>query len=127
MIWGGSSADILKAAEEGRITVLVSEEIVEEISRILLYHKLSETYREAGVSHEELMETVLRIGKLVRVETRLEVIREDTSDNKFLECVIESNADYIVSGDEHVLKVGRYNRTEIVSARQFIRLLDDYS
>ena len=125
MIWGGPPADILKAAEERRITVIISEEIVEEIARTLLYHRLREIYREAGVSREELIETVLRIGKLVRVEARLNVVREDPSDDKFLECAVEGNADYIVSGNEHILKIKRYKKTEIISARGLIRLLED--
>ena len=123
MIWGGPPADILRAAEEGRITVIISEEIVEEIARTLLYHRLSEIYQGAGISREELIETVLRIGKLVKVDIRLDVIRDDSSDNRVLECAVESNADYIVSGDEHVLKMKRYRKTEIVSTRQFAKLL----
>jgi len=125
MIWGGSPAHILKAAEEGIITVVVSEDIVEEVNRALAYHKLREILQEAGVSREELVETVLRIGKIVEVETRLNVIKDDRSDNKFLECAAESNADYIVSGDEHLLKIKSYKKSKIISARQFVRLLEE--
>jgi len=125
MIWGGWPADILKTAEEGIITVVVSEDIVEEVNRALAYHKLKEIYQEAGVSREELVETMLRIGEVVEVETKLDVIKEDPSHDKFLECAAESNADYIVSGDEHLLKIRRYKKSKITSARQFIRLLEE--
>lgn len=116
---------ILKAAEEGRITVFISEEIVEEISRTLDYHRLRELYEGAGVSREELVETVLRIGKIVDVKTRLDLIREDPSDNKFLECAVESNADYIVTGDTRLIKVKNYKKTKTVSVKQFTKLLEN--
>lgn len=125
MIWGGSPAKILKAAEEGRITVFISEEVIEEISRTLAYHRLREIYEGAGVSREELVETVLRIGKIVEVKTRLDVIREDPSDNKFLECAVESNANYIVTGDTHLLKIKNYKKTKIISVKQFTKLLEN--
>jgi putative PIN family toxin of toxin-antitoxin system len=125
MIWGGLPADIVKAAEDGRITIVVSEGILEEVNRTLAYQRLREIYEEAGVSREELLETVLRIGKIRDVETKLKVVQEDPSDNKFLECAVESGADYIVSGDEHLLRIKQYQKTQIVSVRQFIRILGE--
>lgn len=123
MIWGGSPASIVKAAEDGRILIPVSEEIVEEISQTLAYRRLREIYEESGVSREELVETILRIGKLIVIKTKLNVIREDSSDNKFLECAVDSDADYLVSGDEHLLRIEHYQRTHILSVRQFLKLL----
>jgi len=124
MIWGGLPATLIKAAEQERIVILISEEIVEEISRILSHDRLREIYAEAGVSHETLIGSVLRIGKIVEVRTRLSMIREDLSDNKILECAVDGRADYIVSGDDHLLRLGSCKRTEIVSVREFSELLN---
>ena len=124
IIWGGSPASIVKAAEEERILITVSEEIIGEISRTLAHHRLREIYEEAGVSRGELVEAVLRIAKVVEVETRLNVIREDPSDNKFLECAVDGDADYVVSGDEHLLRIGRYQKIRILSVRQFLKLTE---
>ncbi len=124
MVWGGSPAKIIKASEEGRILIMMSEEVIEEVSRILAYDRLRKIYEEAGVSRETLIGTMLRIGKLVGVETRLNLIREDSSDNKFLECAVDGDADYVVSGDEHLLKIGRYKGIRILSVTQFLKLLE---
>jgi hypothetical protein len=124
MIWGGSPAKIIKAAEDGRIVILVSAEIVKEISRTLAYPRLRRIYEGAGVSRQELMETVLRIGKFVEVAKSVNIIREDPADNKFLECALAGEADYLVSGDKHVLKIGAYKRTEILVVNVFLRLLE---
>jgi len=125
MIWGGPPASIIKAAEDDRILITVSEEIVEEISQTLSYHRFRAIYEESGISREELVGTVLRIGKTVEVETKLNVIREDPSDNKFLECAVDGDADYVVSGDEHLLRMEYYQKIRILSVRQFLKLLEE--
>lgn len=124
MIWGGSPASVMRAAEDDRILIILSEAIVEEIVHTLAYRQLREIYEDVGVRREELVETVLRIGKTVEVKTKLNLVREDSSDNKFLECAMDGGADYLVSGDEHLLRIGRYQRIRIVSVRQLLEILD---
>ncbi len=124
MIWGGSPARIIKAAEDGRILILVSEEIIQEISRALTYPRLRKIYEETGVKREELVKTVLRVGKLVKVETKLNAVREDTADNKFLECALDGEAYCVVSGDAHLLGLRRYRKIGILSVRRFLKLLE---
>lgn len=125
MIWGGLPAWIVEAAEDGRISVMVSEEIVEEIGRILSYPRLREIYEGAGVSREELTGAVLRIGRLVEVKRRISMIREDPADDKFLECASDGGADFVVSGDEHLLRIQRYQRIRTLSVRQFLELIGE--
>ena len=124
MVWGGLPASIVKAAEDGKVLILISEEIAEEISRTLAYPRLRETYEEAGVKREELMEAVLRIGSLVKVEARLSILREDVADNKFLECAVDGGADYVVRGDSHLLELEHYQRIRMLSVRRFCELLE---
>ena len=70
-----------------------------------------------------MIEQVLRIAKFVEVANKLEVIQEHPADNKILECALAAKADYIVSGDKHLLNVGAYKKTKIVSTNDFLDLL----
>ncbi|MDD2531719.1 MAG: putative toxin-antitoxin system toxin component, PIN family [Candidatus ainarchaeum sp.] len=45
---------------------------------------------------------------------------EDKDDNKVLEVALEANAEFIISGDKHLLKMNKFNGVKIVTARQFI-------
>lgn len=123
MIWGGPPAKIIKAAENGQIRIFVTEEIIEEISQTLQYQRLREVYESANVNRQQLMETVLRAGKLVQVKSSVSVVDEDPSDNKFLECVLASEADYVVSGDRHLVKLKKYGKTRVVTVGEFIKVL----
>jgi uncharacterized protein len=48
------------------------------------------------------------------------VIKEDPDDNRVLECAEAGGADYIVSGDRHLLRLKVHSRIPILTARQFL-------
>jgi putative PIN family toxin of toxin-antitoxin system len=123
MIWGGLPAKIVEKAEDKTILIIVSEEIIREISRTLSYPRLREIFGSVDISREELLEAVLRIGKVVDVKTRVNVVHEDLTDNKFLECALDGDADYVVSGNEHLLKMKCYQKIRIFPVRKFLKLL----
>jgi hypothetical protein len=51
---------------------------------------------------------------------RIDVIHEDPADNMFLECALEAQADYIISGDRHLKRVERFGTIEILSPRGYL-------
>jgi putative PIN family toxin of toxin-antitoxin system len=123
MIWGGLPARIIKAAEEQKIRIIVSEQIIREINQTLAYPKLKQVYEKAGANQPKLVETILRIAKLVEAAPTVSIVREDPADNKFIECAVASEASYIVSGDRHLLRLGSYRKTRIVSVTEFLGTL----
>ena len=48
------------------------------------------------------------------------VIVDDPDDDRVLECAVAGGADYIVSGDRHLLKLGVYEGVAILTVRQFM-------
>ncbi len=124
MIWGGLPAKIIKAAEEGKVCIITSEEIVNEINRTLAYPRLKRVYEGAHISQHHLMQAVLHIAKLVEARSEIQVVREDQEDDKFIECSVDGKADFIVSGDDHLLKIGSYEKTRIVSVRQMLDIIE---
>ncbi len=121
LLWGGKTAEIVKAAEDRKIRIFISEEIIVEISHVLGYAKLEKIYQAEGLRREDLIEKVLKIGKFVKVNEKVNVVREHSADDKFLECALETEADFVVSGDRHLLKIVRYGRTKVLSVNEFIQ------
>jgi uncharacterized protein len=122
LFWGGKPAEIIKLAEQGKVTVFVSEEIVSEISQVLVYPKIEKIWRALGMRREDLMEQVLKNSKFVKVTNKVKVIVEHPADDRFLECALATDADFVVSGDKHLLKVGAYKKTKILSVNDFLNL-----
>lgn len=124
LLWGGKPAEIVKAAEQGKVRLVASEEILREISQVLNYPKLRKVYEAEEMSHEELIEAVLKVVQFVQVTRRVKVVLEHPADDKFLECALEAKADYVVSGDKHLLKVGNYEKIQVVSVHEFLGVLE---
>jgi uncharacterized protein len=124
LLWGGKPAEIIKLAEQGKVTVFVSEEIVAEISQVLAYPKIKKIWQALGMRREALMEQVLKNSKFVKVTNKVKVICEHPADDRFLECASAANADFVVSGDKHLLKVGAYGKTRILSVNDFLEHLN---
>lgn len=124
LLWGGKPAEIVKVAEQGKVRLVASEEIVREISQLLNYPKLRRIYEAEEMSHEKLIEAVLKVVQFVEVTRPVRVVLEHPADDKFLECALEAKADYVVSGDKHLLKMGNYEKIQVISVREFLEVLE---
>ena len=47
----------------------------------------------------------------------------DPKDDAVVACAVEGEADYIVSGDQDLLVLGRYETVQVVTPRQFVDIL----
>src|SRR6266849_2180663 len=60
------------------------------------------------------------IGGLIDTAIVLDVVTDDPDDNRVLECAVAGRADYIVSGDRHLLNLKAHASIPILTARQFL-------
>jgi len=66
------------------------------------------------------MSTILTLSTLVETKSKVQVITEDPSDNMFLACAHDAGAEFIISGDAHLLQLGRYGEASIVTPTAFL-------
>jgi len=45
-------------------------------------------------------------------------------DNKFLDCAVSSSAEYIISGDDHLLKLQKFKGIKILNPAEFIKMIN---
>ncbi|GBE18238.1 hypothetical protein BMS3Abin16_00830 [archaeon BMS3Abin16] len=55
--------------------------------------------------------------------TRIHAVKSDPSDDKILECAVEGIAEFIVTGDQHLLKIKVHSGVRIVNAKEMMTLL----
>jgi len=116
----GNPAKVVQALNADAFDLVISESILDEIRRVFRYPKIRKRH---GWSEEEIQEAVERLRRIAAVtpgEITLQVITQDEADNRYLECAVEGQADYIVSGDHHLLDLKTYEGIAIVDARAFI-------
>jgi putative PIN family toxin of toxin-antitoxin system len=102
---------------DGEIDLFVSHEQFEELSRVLEYPKLRFTEEQKA----RLKSLLSKRATFVKPTSTLNMVKDDPSDNRILECAQAAEADFLVSGDEHLLALGRLGRTRIVSASDFLK------
>jgi len=113
----GNPRKLIDLARERKIMLFTSGFIIWEIERILRT-KLSMDTPQILV----ILNSVREISLFVSPVVVISAIERDKSDNRILECAVEAKAEYIVSGDEHLLSLGRYGEISIVNASQFLKL-----
>ena len=75
---------------------------------------------------EEIRELLSLEGiEFVKPEFRWNFIAADPDDNKFVDCAIAANADYIITNDNHfsVLKNIPFPRVNVLTLQQLIAIL----
>jgi len=116
IFWLGNPNKIVNAWRDGKIDIIISEETLLELIRVLKEFKI----RMPDEMIKEWIEMILRNAILVKPTERISIITEDTSDNKFLECAVAGRANYIISGDKHLLKVDQFKEIKIITPRDFV-------
>lgn len=113
--FGGSAAEIIELAQNGRIDLFVSPAILHEVERIL-----STKFYWSDRRIEGAIFNLLQFAHLVYPTDQIEVVTGDPDDNRILECGMEAGANFIVSGDRHLLKLRSYRGIQIVRPAEFI-------
>lgn len=99
----GVPGKILRAWFADRFHLVTSPAVLEELQRVLRYPKISHRHGWSDVQVLEFLEDVRSLAILVPGELRLAVVAEDPSDDRYLECAVEGEAGYVVSGDRHLV------------------------
>lgn len=117
----GKPFKILKKAESGDIELFISPGIIQELEDVLMRDKIP--FEEKSV--KEFVEKIISISTVVVPEESFEVIDKDPEDDKILECAVDSNADYIISGDSHLLDLKDFRGIKILSPDKFLEVYEE--
>ena len=113
---------VLDLLRQMQIEIVLSPPIIKEIKRILLYPKISRYHRKSAQEIDAYFEDILIFSWMVGGEKVVDVIKADPTDNKYLACAHEGEADYIVSGDHHLLDLGAYEGIPIITVSEFLSI-----
>jgi len=118
--FGGKPWDCLVLAFVGDVDMVTVEAAIAEFERVLGYDRLPFTEAE----QEQYPALIRAEATVVDPDASVQVIDDDPDDDLFLEIALESEADYIVSGDPHLTDLGAFRGVDIVSPSDFLDGLD---
>lgn len=101
--------------------IVSSKQMLAELGDVL-------SRRKFGFTRNQLKEFLLIMVKGSIVATIIEIpeiIAEDPNDNVVLATALEGEAEYIISGDKHLLRLREHRGIRIVSVREMLEILGD--
>jgi putative PIN family toxin of toxin-antitoxin system len=121
-LWSGSPRVALDMADAGLIKAIMTEELVDELISVIERPKFAKRLGFLGRSPQDIVS--LHLNSVEMVETAPDVVVEiaDPKDVKVIACAVGGNADYLVSGDPHLLRLNTYQAISIVTVNQFLIL-----
>ena len=119
MLWySGKPRIVFNLVLSGKVELLVSEEILEEIHEVLLRPK----FKLTNSFVKEYIKEIEEITRLVYPKRKVKIVKSDPDDDRIIECALEGKAKYIISGDVHLLDLKNFEDIIILSPSDFLTL-----
>ncbi len=111
---------LLSHARKKEVDLIVCPKILEEFEKVL-----KEKLKVPEEIVQEALNLILEASQLVHPAGTAFKVCRDEDDNQILACALSAKADYLVSGDRNLLKIGSFKKLKIVSPREFESLFQD--
>lgn len=119
----GNARQIIDLWQAGIFKLLVSNEILSEIDRVLRYPRLQKIHRKSQIEITQFVDSLRRQAVVIFPSEPI-AMATDESDNRYLECAVAGGADYVVTGDKkHLLPLRAVNGIPIIPPATFLILV----
>lgn len=117
--WNGAEAAVIEMVLDSSLVLCLSAQILSEFYRVVNYPKFGFTDEEI----DGFIGRLLTNSIIVNPSQSINAVADDPDDNKIIECAVEGKAEYIISGDRHLLSLGEYKNVKILRASEFLQFL----
>ena len=114
----GAPFELWRRAVRRQYVLVVSPAIIRELAEVL---RSDFQWPEPDIVDQ--LKLVVRVAEVVEPKIALHVIAADPDDDRVLECALAGNADLIVSGDSHLIRLKTFQGIGIVRPMDFLRIL----
>ena len=120
--FGGVPKEIIDHWKTGKITLCLSQSIIEEYLEVL---------NRLGLKNKDEIKNLTGLfaqgyNSIFTAKTpTLNIVQDDPNDNKFLECAVALESKMIISGDKHLKDIGKYIDILIMSPREFVDYMEN--
>ncbi len=115
-LFPGPPSRLLEQAIKGEIDLFISQQILDEVIGVMKRPKFRRSARQVA----EAKELIEQMTRRVQPNVRLDVVKDDPTDNKILECAVGAGADVVISGDKHLLKLKKHAGIPIMKVAEFL-------
>ncbi len=115
--FGGILREIIEYWKNGKLTLCLSGEIVEEYIEVL---------DRIGLQDKKESQKLIKLfaenynSIFTSTTPTLNIVADDPDDNKFIECAVALESKIIISGDKHLKNIRKYIDIQILSSKEFV-------
>jgi putative PIN family toxin of toxin-antitoxin system len=117
VIPGGNAEEAYLEAVRGAFDLYTSVAILTETARVL-----QTKFDWAEDKVREAVQTISQMAIVLRPRPTLHIL-DDEPDNRILECAIAAQAEFVVSGDRHLLALKHHGNITMISLADFLTKL----
>jgi putative PIN family toxin of toxin-antitoxin system len=114
---GGNAEDVYLEAVHGTFELYTSVAILTETARVL-----QTKFDWAEDKVREAIQAIGQVAIVLRPRPTLHILK-DEPDNRILECAIAAQAEFVVSGDRHLLALKHHANIAMISLADFLTKL----
>lgn len=114
--WNGKPKELFRKCLEGELELITSVKQLEELHRVMNYPKFNFSEEQKGL----FLSIIMEVATLVETSGKVKRVKEDPNDDFILETALVGNAEYIISGDPHLLNIKTFTGIKIVTAAEFL-------
>jgi putative PIN family toxin of toxin-antitoxin system len=121
LIKAGKPRDLFNKLAKDKQIVL-SRAILEEFLDVIEDSKVAKYTSEQDVT--VFLNALGTAARIVQVKSRFKAVKEDPDDDIIVRVAYDGKADYIVSGDRHLLELKEFKGIRILTVDQMLNVLD---
>ncbi|MFQ6134227.1 MAG: putative toxin-antitoxin system toxin component, PIN family [Nitrososphaerales archaeon] len=121
LITKGKPRELFLKAKDKHFTLILSAQIISEFINVVSRRKFAKYVKEYDV--RVFLEALHQIARFTKVRSRFIVVKEDPTDDIILRTAYDGRADYIVSGDRHLLSLKSFRDIQIVTVNEMLSIL----
>ena len=115
----GAPHKALNAVYAGKVRLVISPDMLLEFEDVISRPKFN--YTEKHI--RRVLTVIFKVSKVVEPDFSVDIVKEDPTDNRVIEAAISGKAQYIVTGDSHLLSLKNVENVEIISVKEFLKIL----
>lgn len=117
--FGGKPREILQIILANQIKAITSPILLAELEDVI-----TKKFPILSYNFERINKRIRKKFRIVKPKMSLRIVKDD-DDNRVLEAAAEGKCKYIITGDKELLKLGGYQNIRIVTADQFLKILEE--
>jgi len=122
--WEGDSSKIIKKVETGELKLILSESIIKEFEKVLNYNEIQDKIKNKNLEMKYSINKIVSLSIIIDPLQKLNIC-EDSNDNIILECALEGQVNYLISQDNHLLKLKEIQGIKIITPNEFLSIINN--